>query len=102
RQYNTQCWNIHTLVDNPVDKLVNHPHVQAAARLIRNKETVAFPTETVYGLGADAFCDEAVQKIFQAKGRPQDNPLIVHIAQREMLTDVVDNIPERAQLLMDR
>jgi L-threonylcarbamoyladenylate synthase len=101
-QYKTRLWNIHTLVDKPVDKLIDHPHVQAAAQLIRNKEAVAFPTETVYGLGADAFSDQAVQKIFQAKGRPQDNPLIVHIASVTMLAGVVDNVSKRAKLLMDR
>ncbi len=56
-----------------------------AAELIKNGEVVAFPTETVYGLGADARNPEAINKIFAAKGRPQDNPLIVHIA---ALTDI--------------
>lgn len=51
-----------------------------AVSLIKSGELVVFPTETVYGLGADAFNAEAVAKIFEAKGRPQDNPLIVHIS----------------------
>ena len=57
--------------------------IRRAARLINAKELVAFPTETVYGLGADAMSREAVARIFEAKGRPGDNPLIVHIAKKE-------------------
>ncbi|MFC5451451.1 L-threonylcarbamoyladenylate synthase [Paenibacillus aestuarii] len=65
-------------------------HVIAeAAALLRDGETVAFPTETVYGLGADASSTAAVERIFKAKGRPSDNPLIVHIADSEQLADVV-------------
>lgn len=62
---------------------------------------VAFPTETVYGLGANALNEKAVANIFVAKGRPQDNPLIVHVSDREMLQKVVKFIPERAEHLMD-
>lgn len=58
----------------------NAEHVSDAARLIRAGELVAFPTETVYGLGANAWDAEACHKIFQAKGRPADNPLIVHVS----------------------
>ena len=54
--------------------------IEKGARLIASGEVVAFPTETVYGLGADAFNEAAVKKIIIAKGRPSDNPLIVHIA----------------------
>ena len=101
-QYETMVWDIHTAVDMSVDKLIHHPHIQAAARLIRAKEVVAFPTETVYGLGADARSSQAVRKIFEAKGRPQDNPLIVHIASFAMLEGIVDNVSPQARLLMDR
>lgn len=59
--------------------------IDEAGRLLRQGALVAFPTETVYGLGADAMNEEAVRSIFVAKGRPQDNPLIVHIASGEML-----------------
>lgn len=59
--------------------------IDEAGRLLRQGALVAFPTETVYGLGADAMNEEAVRSIFAAKGRPQDNPLIVHIASGEML-----------------
>lgn len=67
--------------------------IGAAAQLIKEGEVVAFPTETVYGLGGDAFSVSAVKKIFQAKGRPQDNPLIVHIAKIQDAERLSDNIP---------
>ncbi|MEM3684393.1 MAG: L-threonylcarbamoyladenylate synthase [Conexivisphaerales archaeon] len=61
-----------------------------AANLIRSGEVVAFPTETVYGLGADSTNDRAVEKIFTAKGRPSDNPLIVHVSDLRMLSRIVE------------
>ena len=70
--------------------------IARAAALLRQGEVVGFPTETVYGLAGDALNPEAVEKIFFAKGRPQDNPLIVHIASMEMLPDLVENPPELA------
>jgi L-threonylcarbamoyladenylate synthase len=73
---------------------------QMAAELLQQNETVVFPTETVYGLGANALSDEAVIKIFQAKGRPSDNPLIVHIADEHQLEDLVKDIPEVARQCM--
>lgn len=73
---------------------------QLAARLIRGGEVVAFPTETVYGLGADVFNESAVQRIFTAKGRPADNPLIVHLAQMAQLREVVSAVTDAAQALM--
>ncbi len=63
-------------------------NLKLAARLIKNGEVVAFPTETIYGLGANAFNSEAVRKIFVAKGRPSDNPVIVHVSSFEMLNEV--------------
>ena len=73
-----------------------------AARLLCAGEVVAFPTETVYGLGANALDADAVEKIFQAKGRPGDNPLISHISDRRQLFDLIDGSPTRvADLLMD-
>ena len=71
-----------------------------ASTLLKDGELVAFPTETVYGLGADALNPEAVLSIFAAKGRPADNPLIVHICDRSQL-DSLCEIPERAPILMD-
>lgn len=75
--------------------------IRTAAGIIRRGGTVAFPTETVYGLGADALNPEAVQNIFKAKGRPLDNPLIVHIAYIEQLHDIVKDIPKGARDLID-
>lgn len=80
-----------------------HPDPQVIARcaeLIRNGETVVFPTETVYGLGADALNSQGVEKIYKAKGRPGDNPLIVHVAQTDTLTSLVEEVPEAAKKLM--
>ena len=72
--------------------------VALAARLLQQGELVALPTETVYGIAADARNGEAVKKIFEAKGRPQDNPLIVHICGMEMLNGIVSEVPERRLL----
>ena len=81
----------------PADKAES---IAKAAELLRSGELVALPTETVYGIAADARNGEAVKKIFVAKGRPQDNPLIVHVTGPEMLPGLVSEVPERAQLLM--
>ena len=70
-----------------------------AADLIRRGELVAIPTETVYGLGADGLNEEAVAKIFQAKGRPQDNPLILHVAKAEDMEKFCHSIPQAAYQL---
>ncbi|MFL0195560.1 L-threonylcarbamoyladenylate synthase [Clostridium sp. WILCCON 0269] len=70
--------------------------IEEAGKIIRDGGLVAFPTETVYGLGANALDPEAVKKIFQAKGRPQDNPLIVHIADMEDIKSLVLHIPDVA------
>lgn len=67
--------------------------IDEAAALIKRGELVVFPTETVYGLGANAFDSEAVAKIFKAKGRPQDNPLIVHISSIDEVKDIAVDIP---------
>lgn len=73
-----------------------------AAGQLREGGLIAFPTETVYGLGADARSTAAVERIFAAKGRPSDNPLIVHIAHRKQLDELVLPYPELAEALMDR
>ena len=75
--------------------------IRTAAAIIKKGGTVAFPTETVYGLGADALNPDAVRKIFKAKGRPQDNPLIVHIADIEQLDVIAGDVPGSARDLMD-
>ena len=72
-----------------------------AAELIRRGELVAIPTETVYGLGANGLDEEAVAKIFLAKGRPQDNPLILHVAEGRDMEKFCHNIPESAYRLAE-
>ncbi len=71
-----------------------------AARVLREGGLVAFPTETVYGLGGNGLQKEAARKIYAAKGRPSDNPLILHISSREELDAVVKRVPETAEKLM--
>ncbi|MBM7652706.1 L-threonylcarbamoyladenylate synthase [Neobacillus cucumis] len=94
---NTNVWK----VDKYVDNLENNPQVVDAANFLRENELVALPTETVYGLGGNAESDEAVAKIFAAKGRPGDNPLIIHIAERQQLNRFVTEVPPSAAKLMD-
>ena len=75
--------------------------IQQAAEIIKNGGLVAFPTETVYGLGADALNPEAVGKVYAAKGRPSDNPMIVHISSKDDLTKLTCGITDDMKLLMD-
>ncbi|MBP3283960.1 MAG: threonylcarbamoyl-AMP synthase [Clostridia bacterium] len=75
--------------------------LESAAQLIREGKTVIFPTETVYGLGANAMDEKAVREIFKAKGRPADNPLIVHIDSLEKIGRYVKELPRNAQLLAE-
>ena len=84
------------------DTTYNQEALIEAADLLTSGETVAFPTETVYGLGADATNETAIMKIFQAKGRPQDNPLIAHVATKEQLLKLVDGLPAYAEKLVDQ
>ncbi len=72
-----------------------------AAEVIQRGGLVAFPTETVYGLGANGLDEKAVPRIYEAKGRPSDNPLILHIDDMDMLKKLVKNIPENARLLAE-
>lgn len=67
---------------------IDKDSMEQLGKIIRNGGLVAFPTETVYGLGADALNEEAVKKIFRAKGRPADNPLIVHFANVDDIDEV--------------
>jgi len=80
---------------------INIEKITEAGEIIRRGGLVAFPTETVYGLGGDAFNPESSKKIYAAKGRPSDNPLIVHIARIEELDKLVTEVPEAARKLMD-
>lgn len=85
-----------------VDKNVNKEETYTqAVDIIRSGGIVAFPTETVYGLGADATNAEAVGKIFEAKGRPADNPLIVHVDSKKAAVSYVEDVSDKALKLMD-
>lgn len=84
-------------------KIVNAKDgIDEGARILNEGGLVVFPTETVYGLGANAFDPDAVAKIFKAKGRPQDNPLIVHISSLEQVKDIAAEIPEEFYKLAQR
>lgn len=82
---------------NDIDKL----ELNNICSFLKNGEIIVFPTETVYGIGGDAFNDNACRKIFMAKGRPSDNPLIVHVSDRKMLEKCVKNISELESKLID-
>ncbi|OCA82386.1 threonylcarbamoyl-AMP synthase [Bacillus sp. FJAT-27225] len=90
----TKIWAVRNGLDD-LDK------IKCAAELLASNEVVAFPTETVYGLGGNAESDEAVEKIFHAKGRPSDNPLIIHIADTSQMEGFVEDIPEVADKLIE-
>ena len=82
----------------PVDTTL----LKEAGEILRRGGLVGFPTETVYGLGGNALDAEASKKIYAAKGRPSDNPLIVHISCMEELPPLVEEIPEAAYRLAER
>lgn len=84
------------------DNNISKAAISEAGEIIRQGGLVAFPTETVYGLGANALNEEAVKKIFLAKGRPQDNPLIVHISNIKQIYPLVKSIPDAAKKLMEK
>lgn len=76
--------------------------LEESAKLIKSGEVVAIPTETVYGLAANALDESAVKKIYEAKGRPSDNPLIVHISDFEELSPLVSEIPEKVKIMAEK
>ena len=84
------------------DSLTDKKIYEQAGKILREGGLVAFPTETVYGLGADALDEEASAKIYAAKGRPSDNPLIVHIADIEALYKLSCEVPDKALKLADK
>lgn len=90
----TEYWQIDK--DNPQDEII-----ERAAALLQRGELVAFPTETVYGLGADAYNPEAVKQIFEVKGRLPQSPLLVHVSRLEQVRHLVAAIPAIARDLMD-
>jgi L-threonylcarbamoyladenylate synthase len=97
KKIETKVWH----VDKNVEEKINYSQIVDAARVIRDGELLAFPTETVYGLGANALSDEAVEKIYTAKGRPSDNPLIVHIGSLSQLSAVASFVPPKALKLIE-
>ncbi len=82
-------------------KSTNTEELKIVCNLIKNGEIVIFPTETVYGIGANAYDEEAVGKIFMAKGRSLDNPLIVHIADKKTIYEIATDITTVEQKLID-
>jgi L-threonylcarbamoyladenylate synthase len=91
-----------TLILKIDKKKIDLEKIKAAAKIIKIGGTVAFPTETVYGLGADALNPEAVKKIFKAKNRPADNPIIVHVSNEKMVYKLTRKIPKDALKLMKK
>lgn len=77
-------------------------YLNEAASLLKNGQVVAFPTETVYGLGANALDEDAINKIFVAKERPADNPLIVHVATKKQLAKLVTHLPTYVEKLIEK
>lgn len=81
-------------------KYYNEEKLNEAAQALKSGDLVAFPTETVYGLGANALLPDAVKQVFSVKGRPQDNPLIVHVSSFEQVKTYVDNFhPATAKIV---
>ena len=76
--------------------------IRRGGDILKQGGLVAFPTETVYGLGGDALNPQASMKIYAAKGRPSDNPLIVHIAEFDKLAPIVTEVPEKAKILAEK
>ena len=83
-------------------KLLTKQDIAAAAAILRDGGLLGIPTETVYGLGADGLNPEAVGRIFEAKGRPQDNPLILHVPEASWLERYCRDVPDTAYILAER
>ena len=89
------------VVSMKADKL-DMEAIRRGGDILKQGGLVAFPTETVYGLGGDALNPQASMKIYAAKGRPSDNPLIVHIAEFDKLAPIVAEVPEKAKILAEK
>lgn len=76
--------------------------IYQAARLLEQNEVVAIPTETVYGLAGNIYSESAIRKIFEVKGRPQNNPLIVHIGSKDAVYNLTTELPQKAKILIDK
>lgn len=82
-------------------RIFSKKDIEEAAQILKAGGLVAFPTETVYGLGGNGLDKEAARKIYAAKGRPSDNPLILHVSKMEEVYPLVENVPEKAKRLME-
>ena len=82
-------------------RIFSKKDIEEASRILKTGGLVAFPTETVYGLGGNGLDSEAARKIYAAKGRPSDNPLILHVSKIEEVVPLVESVPEKAKLLME-
>ena len=94
--------NMETIIKK-IDKMnIDQKTIQEAGEILKKGGLVAFPTETVYGLGANALDEGAARKTYAAKGRPSDNPLIVHICEVDALNRIAVNIPEEVGRLAEK
>ena len=91
-----------TFISRIDEKHTDKDEIKKQAEILKEGKTVIFPTETVYGLGANALDENAVSKIYEAKGRPSDNPLIVHIYDKKQVNELAEEINENAKIIMDR
>ena len=89
--------NMRTIIEKVNKNELNTEIIKEAGRILKEGGLVAFPTETVYGLGADALNEDAARKIYAAKGRPSDNPLIIHITNMDALGKITRNVSEKAK-----
>ena len=92
---------MNTIISKIDIKNIDKNEIKKHAELLKEGKTVIFPTETVYGLGANALDENAVKKIYEAKGRPSDNPLIVHIYDRKDVKNLAKDINEKAKIIME-
>lgn len=90
-----------TIIQKVNPEFFEDEELEEGCRILQAGGLVAFPTETVYGLGGDALSPEAARKIYEAKGRPSDNPLIVHVADMDGVSDVAKNISPKARVLAE-
>lgn len=93
---------MNTIIEKINKNQIDEQIVEKAGQILKDGGLVAFPTETVYGLGANALDEEAAKKTYEAKGRPSDNPLIVHIEDVKVLDAIVQNVPEKAKRLINK
>lgn len=93
---------IETVIKRIDPKDIDQDIIEEFAKMLSEGKTVIFPTETVYGLGANALDERAAQKIYEAKGRPSDNPLLVHVSDKEDVYELVEYVDDKAEILMDK